>query len=442
MKMRGSLEEEEEEGEEKNLLYSHEDRTSCSSQEVIFLDQVAELRESSTPSSPSPFHPPPSSSDRIRISSKPWLDNQDLASMGYIDSFEGIRGWAVLMTNVCHFLPYNPFNHNLGAAGVSAFFVLSGFLITGVLIGLQKDNRGSSPSTFPSYRFLLGFYSDRAVRLLPPLYICVGLISAYEWYDGVDSKRILNYASRAIFNYENMNLAILRPMYRNSPFKNTWSLAMEEQFYLVWSIVLPMLIRLKPRSRLLLVSFSMLLSLYVRIQTHVDKGSLWNIHWHHAFLSNVFKMLLGSSLRLFPLPRFLFRPWACYLGFLILFLNLLTATWPFSPRWSDSFGAASSVFLITGSMVKGNPILDLESIRFVGRISYALYLWQLPLMVAFTRSFPSTEQNFKLGFTTTFFAFFVAMISTFWVEEPLRARYKAWRKRRRSRNSASNSNPV
>jgi len=149
---------------------------------------------------------------------------------GYIPQLDGIRGLAIILVISFHYFRNIPL-FSFGWSGVDLFFVLSGYLITSRLITLQEQKNS-----------LKKFYINRALRILP-LYYCT-LILFYTGFTLLVKKTNLhlfdfyykNWASFALF-FQNWSL-----IYSNAPketvLNHFWSLAVEEQFYIIWPFFL------------------------------------------------------------------------------------------------------------------------------------------------------------------------------------------------------------
>ena len=119
-----------------------------------------------------------------------------------------------------------------GGFGVDAFFVLSGFLITAILL---RDQAKGGPVRFGA------FYRRRALRLLPALFVFVGLYLYYAWITGLPGAHEPSSVLSIIFYYSNTYQHRV-PM---SPgLGHMWSLAVEEQFYLLWPLCLALFLGL------------------------------------------------------------------------------------------------------------------------------------------------------------------------------------------------------
>ena len=143
----------------------------------------------------------------------------------HIDSLDGLRGVAILLVFFFHYLPRNPHSPlswlaSLGWSGVDLFFVLSGFLITGILY----DTRGSC-------NFFKAFYARRALRLFPLYFFAVGLVLSIS----LSSQVHLTWKAIPFYIYgANVMLLVKDGVPNYTRFLQCihfWSLALEEQFY-------------------------------------------------------------------------------------------------------------------------------------------------------------------------------------------------------------------
>ena len=152
----------------------------------------------------------------------------DIPSFGYVPALDGVRAFAVLAVVALH----GGTHLNGGFIGVDVFFVLSGFLITTLLLQEWRA-RGD-------FR-LRAFYVRRARRLLPALALTlVGvtvLVAAFAWY--YDGGVRYGFAVLSVIFYAgNWVAAFTVHQGALGPLTHTWSLAIEEQFYLLWPLLL------------------------------------------------------------------------------------------------------------------------------------------------------------------------------------------------------------
>ncbi|PYU49445.1 MAG: hypothetical protein DMG48_16445 [Acidobacteria bacterium] len=199
---------------------------------------------------------------------------------GYIPQFDGLRGVAVLMVLIGHsgFLERLPHAGMLEYArfSVDSYFVLSGFLITGILL----DSKGSE-------NYFRNFYARRAVRIWPLYYLVLFLVFVVETLF-VPAMRPTVASIWPAFAFYVQNL-IYHDAY---PFglAATWSLAVEEQFYITW----PLLIFLLKKRTLTIVLFSLfVVSLSLRLAFYFRGAESGLVH-QYTFSR------LGGTLAAFP----------------------------------------------------------------------------------------------------------------------------------------------
>lgn len=147
-----------------------------------------------------------------------------LISLGRIEGLDGLRGVALLMVIIAHL-----FLLNLGWMGMQSFFVLSGFLITRILI---KDKHAA-----PDFRGFLGlFYLRRVLRVFPLYYSYLLVIMLGAWLAGelAPMREHLPWAFSYTYNYFH-TVADYQHSYF---FSHLWSMSVEEQFYLIWPLVI------------------------------------------------------------------------------------------------------------------------------------------------------------------------------------------------------------
>ena len=278
-----------------------------------------------------------------------------------------------------------------GSIGVTVFFVLSGFLITRVIVEARDDG------SWTMARFL----GNRFVRLYPALLVVVTVVSAILLSRGYPVHRLAVRSLPALTYVQNMV-----PLVRYEVFGQTWSLGVEEQFYLLWPLVLPWLLaRSRPRSMLVIVMVA-------------SAATMIAVPWDWLPM-HAYALLAGCALAVGgPLKR---RWWLVPLGAVALAVSIdvtpgLGRIYVYGPM----VALPAAVLLVAGA-AGGNRVLALLPLRFVGRISYALYLWHVPLVKL---SHATHTRDGALRPVAV--AFVVATASTLLLEEPLRRR---WRRR-------------
>ena len=364
-----------------------------------------------------------------------------LGKLGYVPGWEGLRGIAVSYVMISHVVLHKEM---LGTLGVGIFFVLSGFLITGGLMSKIEKNeqaqRDQSSSVHHQklsrkrFAFLPEFYSDRFVRLTPALAIMVVSITYIGLQDsGRPKGRLFEHAFSAFFYLHNMwPVKVDEPrVIEPGLFLQTWSLAVEEQFYIFWSLVIPFIIPLSLKGRAKVMGSLIFASFYVRYFSGYNflTDRMYGIDYRYAYTSNAFKMFIGCAARLLPMPEFFTRKWVGVVSTLYILISGYMWGWGApvwydfrtSGAWLELFTSFMVLLVVTGS-VNGNPILESKFFRFPGRISYSWYLWQFPINSLWYE--PASD------FAPTGLAFMVATFTTFMIEEPIRNKYHAWKSRK------------
>jgi len=330
----------------------------------------------------------------MRSTQLPWR-------LGHWPALDGLRGVAVLIVLADHtgFVP-----EPAGGIGVTVFFVLSGFLITRVIV--EARERGTWT--------MAGFVANRVVRLFPALAVMVAVVSGILVARGYPLDRVAARAAPALAYVQNMAPRVTYPV-----FGHTWSLGVEEQFYLLWPLVLPWVLgRARP---VLALGAAIAGSAAVEIASPQD----WLPMHAYALLAGCGLALLG------PLPsrRWLLPAGALALGASIAVAPAFTQLYVYGPMM-----AAPAATLMIAGAAHGNPVLELPLLRFTGRISYALYLWHVPLL-----RMTGTTYAGAAAIPSLVIAVLLAVASTLLFEEPLR---RAWRLRRSPLTARPSRSPV
>lgn len=300
---------------------------------------------------------------------------------------QGLRGLAVTLVVIFHLWPYVLPG---GYIGVDVFFVISGYLITGLLAQMAlRDGRVS----------VIEFYSRRIHRLLPAaiLVLLVTLlgtplfISKARWEE--TAKQIL---ASALY-VENWRLAHQAVSYLDAdnlptPVQHYWSLSIEEQFYIVWPVLMIGVIWLARRWQLSLRRcLAMTLSL-VFVASLVASIVLTNTDPAQAYFvshTRLWELALGGLL---VLGEHRFRSGAgtrrlmalAGIAGILASAFLFSAATPF-PGVSALLPALATVLVIMAGGVQAVRFrgLDLWPLRFIGDRSYSIYLWHWPLITFF-----------------------------------------------------------
>jgi peptidoglycan/LPS O-acetylase OafA/YrhL len=282
-------------------------------------------------------------------------------------ALDGMRGIAVVLVLAAH-LQWPV----LGVLGVEIFFVLSGFLITGLLL----DEHAATGSVS-----LRRFYLRRTLRIFPAYYAMLGVMALTGWVGGGQlPPGQWWYALTYTLNY-----AYALDWQPASVLAFTWSLGIEEQFYLLWpGLVLLALRRGWPLGRILVAV--LVITVVHRIWL-VDHGTGWR-YLYNALDTRADLLAAGCLLAVLWrgdwLPRALERlraPWWPLLPAAFIAAD----TWRMGDAYAVeplSLQRAVAIAVLLALCMRLSPVswwrwLDLPAVRFIGTLSYSLYLWHI-----------------------------------------------------------------
>ena len=345
-------------------------------------------------------------------------------SFGEVRAFNGLRGVAVLIVVVAHmdvFLPIPTLLVIPGATvSLDSFFVLSGFLITALLLR-EQAKRG---------RIGIGpFYRRRVLRLLPALYVVVVATSLFMYVTHQWGKTEVPSILSVVFYYSNYYSASaagpFAPKLANG-FQHLWSLSFEEQFYLVWPWATIVLLTIRARLRTVVI---VLLSLIILVAVHrfilyQDTGRWWSIFYRTDTRAD--SILWGALLAHIwirgkePKKGVRIAAWIAA-AFLLACLPIATQYGRFV-YWGGFIGidlsCAVLLLAILDGRWAGRHLFELKPFVALGLVSYAFYLWHLPVFFAVHYFGPHWNYVVRvivaLGVTLT-----LTLLSWFLLEKPL-----------------------
>ena len=309
--------------------------------------------------------------------------DQPEQSWSHRPGLDGIRTIAVYLVVLFH---SGLVTFSGGYIGVDLFFVLSGFLLTNVILA-DVDEHGT-------LRFGW-FYGRRVRRLLPAAVVAVIVISCTFLLITSVVRRLplVDDARSALLYYSNWHFLGAENDYfavdvDKSPFLHFWSLSIEEQFYFVYPAVLLVLTRVSRRSsRPLFLGLGALLAISLASQFYWSRVDPNHAYYgtDARFYQLVAGALLACALRSWSRVRFgpAFRLSAPLgLAVVLVFGSGLIASSPSSRGFAATVG---SLLLIAGVMIRGDDVLGRSLGRrtpaYLGRISYGTYLWHWPVIL-------------------------------------------------------------
>jgi peptidoglycan/LPS O-acetylase OafA/YrhL len=342
---------------------------------------------------------------------------QEMKAANFRKDVQGLRAIAVISVVLFHA------NKSIvpgGYTGVDIFFVISGFLISGIIIDeLEKGT------------FSVGeFYRKRIRRIFPALYpmIAFSLLAGYVLLSPIDFKELAQTTLGAIFFSSNLVFFHLSGYFDSSaelkPLLHTWSLGVEEQFYLLYPLMLIALWKVKR-------------NLYLPVLLILGSASLAISIWmlpRHAVASffltppRAFELLLGAvcaGKNLKVLSSQFGRDSISLIGALLILFGFFgfdaLTPFPGARALVPCIGAALIIYSgIGGGAIFGRYISSAPFL-FFGSISYSLYLWHWPLLV-FSRHLKGGELSSLETCVAITIAIFVATLSTRYIERPFLSR--------------------
>lgn len=301
---------------------------------------------------------------------------------------EGLRAAAVLLVVADHLFA----QPSGGFVGVDVFFVISGFLVTGLLVREQGDTSSIS---------IAGFYRRRAKRILPAsvLVLIASAIAAHSLFYAARAHETLVDAYWSVVFLANQHFADVGTDYFNadrppSPLQHFWSLAVEEQYYLGWPLLLLTMFwlarRIAPRHTRRLVLGQTMVLLVALLLLSLRETSDNRAIAYFATSARAWELGVGAVLALAlerarPVPAIV-RQLACPVGLIVVVASAFaissSSAFPTPAALGPVAGAA--LVIIGGTAVElpltAWPLTNLVS-RYIGRISYSLYLWHWPVIV-------------------------------------------------------------
>jgi len=335
---------------------------------------------------------------------------------------QGLRGLAVLVVLADHFAP-NIRETSGGFVGVDIFFVISGYLITSIIVRELEDNE-----------FVLRkFWERRIRRIVPSLVSMLTISTIFVWMissEYVKYEFLKNSIKAATFT-SNLGYSQTQDYFDGqgqNALLHLWSLAIEEQFYLLWPIIC---LFFNKFTKSLMIYFS-----YLIAAVSFSANLAFVYYFESKFFSfyntftRVWELMIGAILaQYFHRKRYSEERTPTWRNQLIALLGLLligvslaitteTSAYPGHIALLPTFGTAAIIFAGSENFINRRLISNRLMI-WIGGISYALYLWHYPLLFLM-RIISPRETNFLLLLITFLLSVLAAYLSTRFIERPLR----------------------
>ena len=308
--------------------------------------------------------------------------NPATANRSYYPALNGLRGVAIILVLCCHHLRFIP-HFEFGWVGVDLFFVLSGFLITDILLK-TKENKN----------FLSNFYIRRILKIFPLYYgvlllffllapFLQALQVQYNYYHSHQAMSWIHLQNWLYIFHQKPDDSLL--------LNHFWSLSVEEQFYLVWPFVI---LSVKNSKRLAHIACVILAACIIaRFASWLYYGNGYT-NFHFQYMTRLDGLCIGSLIAIWRFSSYeqarkkLFALVSISLG--VHFVMLVLAKTIFTGLPHFQFFGYSSIAVTSGVIVyyaveKRNAwsktLFENSVLTYIGKISYGLYVYHWPVLV-------------------------------------------------------------
>ncbi|AHY43812.1 acyltransferase [Stutzerimonas decontaminans] len=341
--------------------------------------------------------------------------------MTFRKDINGLRAWAVIAVILYHF---GIAGFSGGFIGVDVFFVISGFLMTGIIVnGIEKSSKSDREKHFS----IMDFYLSRAKRIIPALLaVCIAtMIAGWFFLSPADYRTLSTHTISALGFFSNITFFSEAGYFDASSHEkfllHTWSLSVEWQFYLIFPLFLVAVWKTKPgRTPLSIMitlglAISLLLSIYASTKNPTAGFYLLPTRaWE--MLAGALIYFIAPSINLSAQHKKALEA----IGFILIITSIFifdaNSTWP---SWKALIPVAGTVLVLIASRQHsfwtGN-----RAIQAVGDWSYSLYLWHWPFVVALVyMQLQDQAEAILVGITLTFL---LSVFSYRLIEKPARTR--------------------
>ena len=337
--------------------------------------------------------------------------------LAYRPDLDGLRALAVLSVVFFHF-EFVTFGG--GFVGVDIFFVISGYLITSIVVGGLESG---------SFSFA-GFYERRIRRIIPAFIVMLATVSiaVMAIFPPKELAQFGHSAAAAAAFFSNIYFAFQTNYFSGSdtmmPLLHTWSLGVEEQFYIVWPLLLFACYRLGSR-----LAVSVLVTALAAASLAYSEWGTTTDHAAKYFYfpqSRAWELMFGAILAIGLVPRIesrWLRDGLAFLGIgmIVIAVTQFSPTTSFPGLWATIPCLGALLVIHTGQHrdTVAFRLLSLGPLVFVGLISYSLYLWHWPVF-AFAENYAGRSLTSGEAVILVVVSIAIATASWRYVERPFR----------------------
>lgn len=349
-------------------------------------------------------------------------------SLSYMPGVDGLRALAVFAVIAYH-LGYNWASG--GLLGVNLFFVLSGYLITNNLF-IQWNAHGKIS--------LKQFWLRRAKRLLPALFLMITTIAiAMAIINPAGVKFYKGEIPAVLFYVENWYLIFREVSYFESfgpvsPLGHLWSLAIEEQFYILWPLILTLLLKLFKKQNSIIYATLMLAVISATAMAVLYLPGADPSRVYYGTDTRAFALLIGSATAMiFPRSKMsehigLTKKASLNIAGMLSLISIITImvkTNQYQPSmyrgglFAFSILAAFLVVFVAHPATFAEKLMGITPLRLIGKWSYGIYLWHYPIIVLTKPVINTRGPGTLLSLLQIAISIILAALSYYILEEPV-----------------------
>jgi peptidoglycan/LPS O-acetylase OafA/YrhL len=319
--------------------------------------------------------------------------------MKHMHQLDGLRALAVIAVLIRHFLVTG--SSSIGYAGVLLFFVLSGYLITGILLNIQSKD-------FSVGKSLKLFYARRFLRIFPLFYFVLAVLYCLN---APTVRAAIGWQLSYLSNFYLSNLGA----WKGPATLHFWSLAVEEQFYLCW----PLVVLLIPRARLQKVIFGMIvmsfaMRLLITFGLHAQEPAINSL----PFLC-LDSLGMGALLAVAPDKKekiCRIGRWAACFAAILLAMETIGVGYKLDKSFLVVSLALAFAWIVVRASEGAWPFLATKPLAYLGAISYGLYVYHLPVHWLLKSHI---SNNYLLALTATILTIGLSSLSWHLMEKPI-----------------------